>query len=111
MNRKGKSNMIKQNLLRGYIVNVNMKMLNKKINTKAIFNQQDHKTAMLVFQLQMDGVLDLTGCTVVAKLLKNDGNQVAIKGQIIDATQGVVAVGLSQQALACIGEVLFHSIA
>ncbi|MGL5715727.1 MAG: BppU family phage baseplate upper protein [Paraclostridium sp.] len=100
--------MLKQDLLRGYIVQVNMKTLNRKLNTKAMFNQRDNKTAMLLFQLSLDGVMDLTSCKVMASVLKNDNTQVAIEGQIVDALQGIVAVGLSPQALACIGETLIE---
>lgn len=97
--------MLKQNLFRGYSINVNMKSLNKKINTKAVFNQKDYKTAMLVFNFSMDGnILDITGCKVIAKILKNDDTRVVLEAQVLDAENGLVAVGLGEQALACVGQ-------
>lgn len=97
--------MLKQNLFRGYSIDVNMKALNKKINTKAVFNQRDYKTAMLVFSFNMDGeALDITDCKVMAKILKNDDNKVVLEAQILDAESGLVAVGLGEQALACVGQ-------
>ena len=97
--------MLKQSLFRGYSIDVNMKSLNKKINTKSVFNQKDYKTAMLVFNFSMDGeVLDITDCKVMAKILKNDDNKVVLEAQILDAENGLVAVGLGEQALACVGQ-------
>ena len=87
--------MIKQELLRGQIVQVNMYNLNRTINSKAVFNQKDVKTAMLLCQLTMDGALDLTGCAVSAEILKPDGTDVVQKAQIVDAERGIVAVGLT----------------
>ena len=45
--------MIKQELLRGKLVQVNMYNVNKTINSKAVFNQKDVKTAMLMCQLKL----------------------------------------------------------
>lgn len=95
--------MIKQELLRGQIVQVNMYNLSRTINSKAVFNQKDMKTAMLLCQLTMDGALNLTGCSVSAEILKSDGKTVIQKAQIVDATNGLVAVGLTEQCLSAIG--------
>ena len=97
--------MIRQELLRGQIVQVNMYNLNRKINSKAVFNQRDVKTAVLLCQLYMDGTMDLTECSVSAEILKSDGKTVIQKAQIINATSGIVAVGLTEQCLSAIGEV------
>lgn len=98
--------MLKQSLFHGYSsINVNMKSLNEKINTKAVFNKRDYRTAILVFNFSMDDeVLDITECKVVANFLRNDGNEVMLEAQILDAENGFVAVELDKQALACVGQ-------
>ena len=87
--------MIKQELLRGQIVQVNMYNLSRTINSKAVFNQKDIKTAMLLCQLLMDGALNLTGCSVSAEILKSDGKTVIQKAQIVDATNCKIVVSSS----------------
>lgn len=97
--------MIRQELLRGRIVQVDMYKLNRIINSKAVFNQKDVKTATLVCQLYMDDILDLTDCAVSAEILKPDETTVVQKAQILDARNGIVAVGLTEQCLSAIGQV------
>lgn len=97
--------MIKQELLRGQYVQVNMHKLNKTINSKAVFNQKDIKTATILCQLSLDAPIDLTGCSVSAEILKPDETTVIQKAQIIDATTGMVAIGLTEQCLSAIGTV------
>lgn len=97
--------MINQELLRTTALTIEMKNMRKKINSKAVFNQRDIRTAMLLCELKMDGEpIELTGCTVSAEILKPDGKTVIQKGQIVDETNGVVAIGLTEQCLSSIGE-------
>lgn len=98
--------MINQELLRTTALTVEMKNMKKKINSKAVFNQRDLRTAMLYCQLTMDNeYIDLSGCTISAEILKPDGKTVIQKGQIVDETTGTVAIGLTEQCLSSIGEV------
>ena len=97
--------MINQELLRTTALTIEMKNMRKKINSKAVFNQRDIRTAMLLCELKMDGEpIELTGCTVSAEILKADGKTVIQKGQIVDEANGVVAIGLTEQCLSSIGE-------
>ena len=97
--------MINQELLRTTALTIEMKNMRKKINSKAVFNQRDIRTAMLLCELKMDGEpIELTGCTVSAEILKPDGKTVIQKGQIVDEANGVVAIGLTEQCLSSIGE-------
>lgn len=98
--------MINQELLRTTALTIEMKNMRKKINSKAVFNQRDIRTAMLLCQLTMDGEsIDLTDCTISAEILKPDGKTVIQKGQIVDAISGTVAIGLTEQCLSSIGDV------
>ena len=98
--------MINQELLRTTALTIEMKNMRKKINSKAVFNQRDIRTAMLLCQLTMDGEsIDLTDCTVSAEILKPDGKTVIQKGQVVDAISGTVAIGLTEQCLSSIGDV------
>lgn len=97
--------MINQELLRTTALTIEMKNMRKKINSKAVFNQRDTKTAMLLCELRMDNEpIDLTGCTISAEILKSDGKTVIQKGQIVDELNGVIAIGLTNQCLSSIGE-------
>ena len=98
--------MINQELLRTTALTIEMKNTRKKINSKAVFNQRDIRTAMLLCQLTMDGEsIDLTDCTISAEILKPDGKTVIQKGQVVDAISGTVAIGLTEQCLSSIGDV------
>ena len=98
--------MINQELLRATALTIEMKNMRKKINSKAVFNQRDIRTAMLLCQLTMDGEsIDLTDCTISAEILKPDGKTVIQKGQVVDAISGTVAIGLTEQCLSSIGDV------
>lgn len=98
--------MINQELLRTTALTIEMKNMRKKINSKAVFNQRDIRTAMLLCQLTMDGEsIDLTDCTISAEILKPDGKTVIQKGQVVDAISGTVAIGLTEQCLSSIGDV------
>ena len=98
--------MINQELLRTTALTIEMKNMRKKINSKAVFNQRDIRTAMLLCQLTMDGEsIDLTDCTVSEEILKPDGKTVIQKGQVVDAISGTVAIGLTEQCLSSIGDV------
>lgn len=98
--------MINQELLRTTVLTIEMKNMRKKINSKAVFNQRDIRTAMLLCQLTMDGEsIDLTDCTISAEILKPDGKTVIQKGQVVDAISGTVAIGLTEQCLSSIGDV------
>lgn len=93
-----------QNILRRVNVSVDMKRINKVINTRATFNQRDVKTAVLLCNLSMEESLNLSDCTVTAEILKPDGTEVVVLCQILDAEKGVVAVGLTNQCLMVPGE-------
>lgn len=98
--------MINQELLRTTALTIEMKNMKKKINSKAVFNQRDIRTAMLLCQLTMDGEsIDLTDCTISAEILKPDGKTVIQKGQVVDPISGTVAIGLTEQCLSSIGDV------
>lgn len=98
--------MINQELLRTTALTIEMKNMRKKINSKAVFNQRDIRTSMLLCQLTMDGEsIDLTDCTISAEILKPDGKTVIQKGQVVDAISGTVAIGLTEQCLSSIGDV------
>lgn len=98
--------MINQELLRTTALTIEMKNMRKKINSKAVFNQRDIRTAMLLCELKMDGEsIDLTDCTISAEILKPDGKTVIQKGQVVDAISGTVAIGLTEQCLSSIGDV------
>lgn len=99
--------MINQELLRTTALTVEMKNMKKRINSKAVFNQKDTKTAMLLCELRMDNEpIDLTGCAVSAEILKSDGKTVIQKGQIVNELNGTVAIGLTEQCLSSIGETI-----
>ena len=98
--------MLNQELLRTTVLDVEMKNMKRRINSKAVFNQRDTRTAMLLCGLKMDDEpVDLTGCTISAEILKPDGKTVIQKGQVVNATEGTVAIGLTEQCLSSIGEV------
>ena len=94
-----------QNILRRVNVSVDMKRINRVVNTRATFNQRDVKTAVLLCNLSMDEPLKLSECTVTADVLKPDGTEVVVLCQILDEEKGVVAVGLTNQCLMVPGEV------
>ena len=50
--------MRKQNLLRGKCITVDMNLLGEKISSKAIFNQKDVQTAVIICKLQMEDIID-----------------------------------------------------
>lgn len=55
--------MFKNNLLKMFTIDVNMKTIGKNINTKALFNRKDYKTSILRFNLSMDNKpLDIRDC-------------------------------------------------
>ena len=94
--------MINQELLRNSTVVINMKQLNKAINTKAIFNQKDVRTGVMTFQLTMDSKpIDLTNCTIVAEILKPDNKTIIQKCQLIEAQSGLIALGLTLDLSCC----------
>ena len=97
--------MFKNNLLRIFTIDVDMKTIGKNINTKALFNTKDYKTSILRFNLSMDNKhLDISDCKVIVRILKGNKDKVEIEGKILDAENGVAIVGLNKRALECIGE-------
>lgn len=80
-------------------------LTDRVINTRAVFNQRDAKTAVLMCTLKLTEPLNLTDCMVTADILKPDGTKTTQLCQVVDATEGVVAVGLTPQCLSAIGEV------
>lgn len=104
--------MLNERIIRGYSLSVYMNDLNRTINSKAIFNQKDVKTAVLIIQLLNNKTekspIDLTGSTVVAKVLKNDGTKSLIYCSVLNPVLGTVAVGFTEQTLLTIGENSFE---
>lgn len=99
--------MLNERIIRGYSLSVYMNDLNRTINSKAIFNQKDVKTAVLIVQLLNNKTeklpIDLTGTTVVAKVLKNDDTKSLIHCSVLDPILGTIAVGFTEQTLLTIG--------
>lgn len=99
--------MLNERIIRGYSLSVYMNDLNRTINSKAIFNQKDIKTAVLIVQLLNNKTeklpIDLTGSTVVAKVLKNDDTKSLIYCSVLDPISGTVAVGFTEQTLLTTG--------
>ncbi|MFR2314932.1 BppU family phage baseplate upper protein, partial [Terrisporobacter sp.] len=98
--------MRRENLLRGKYITVNMNSLNEKINSKAIFNQKDVETAVILCKLEMENTVDLTDCDVRVEILKPDDTKVVKECEIVDKQNGLVVIDLSSQCLAAIGEVV-----
>lgn len=93
------------NIIRNVTVNVDMNRMNRVVNTRAVFNQRDVKTAVILCNLNMGGAINLSNCTVKADILKPDGTNVVTLCQILDEEKGLVAIGLNNQCLSAIGEV------
>lgn len=93
------------NIIRNVTVTVDMNRMNRVVNTRAVFNQRDVKTAVILCNLNMGGAINLSNCTVKADILKPDGTNVVTLCQILDEENGLVAVGLNDQCLSAIGEV------
>lgn len=93
------------NIIRNVTVNVDMNRMNRVVNTRAVFNQRDVKTAVILCNIDMGGLVNLSNCTVKADILKPDGTNVVTLCQILDEEKGLVAIGLNNQCLSAIGEV------
>lgn len=93
------------NIIRNVIVTVDMNRMNRVVNTRAVFNQRDVKTAVILCNIDMGGLVNLSNCTVKADILKPDGTNVVTLCQILDEEKGLVAIGLNNQCLSAIGEV------
>ena len=93
------------NIIRNVTVTVDMNRMNRVVNTRAVFNQRDVKTAVILCNLNMGGAINLSNCTVKADILKPDGTNVVTLCQILDEEKGLVAIGLNNQCLSAIGEV------
>lgn len=95
--------MLNERIIRDYSIIIYMNNMNKTVNSKAIFNQKDIRTAVLMLQLfnnKVDNLpINLNGCDVVAKVLKNDDTQSLIKCSVLDGDNGLVAIGFTEQAL------------
>ena len=104
--------MLNERIIRDYSLSVYMNSLDKTINSKAIFNQRDLRTAALVVQLldnkKNKKPIDLTGTTVVAKILKNDDTKSTIYCTILEPELGTVAIGFTEQTLLTIGVNMFE---
>ena len=69
--------MFKNNLLKIFTIDVDMKTIGKNINTKALFNTKDYKTSILRFNLSMDNKhLDISDCKVIVRILKGNKDKV-----------------------------------
>ena len=93
------------NIIRNVTVTVDMNRMNRVVNTRAVFNQRDVKTAVILCNIDMGGLVNLSNCTVKADILKPDGTNVVTLCQILDEEKGLVAIGLNNQCLSSIGEV------
>ena len=93
------------NIIRNVTVTVDMNRMNRVVNTRAVFNQRDVKTAVILCNIDMGGLVNLSNCTVKADILKPDGTKVVTLCQILDEEKGLVAIGLNNQCLSAIGEV------
>lgn len=93
------------NIIRNVTVTVDMNRMNRVVNTRAVFNQRDVKTAVILCNIDMGGLVNLSNCTVKADILKPDGTNVVTLCQILDEEKGLVAIGLNDQCLSAIGEV------
>ena len=93
------------NIIRSVTVTIDMNRMNRSINTKAVFNQRDVETAVILCYLNMGGPLNLSDCTVMASILKPDATNVTALCQILDEEKGLIAIGLNEQCLSAIGEV------
>lgn len=93
------------NIIRNVTVTVDMNRMNRVVNTRAVFNQRDVKTAVILCNIDMGGLVNLSNCTVKADILKPDGTNVVTLCQILDEEKGLVAIGLNNQCLSAIGEV------
>lgn len=93
------------NIIRNVTVTVDMNRMNRVVNTRAAFNQRDVKTAVILCNIDMGGLVNLSNCTVKAEILKPDGTNVVTLCQILDEEKGLVAIGLNEQCLSAIGEV------
>lgn len=93
------------NIIRNVTVTVDMNRMNRVVNTRAVFNQRDVKTAVILCNIDMGGLVNLSNCTVKADILKPDGTNVVTLCQILDEEKGLVAIGLNKQCLSAIGEV------
>ena len=93
------------NIIRNVTVTVDMNRMNRVVNTRAVFNQRDVKTAVILCNIDMGGLVNLSNCTVKADILKPDGTKVVTLCQILDEEKGLVAIGLNDQCLSAIGEV------
>lgn len=93
------------NIIRNVSVKVDMNRMNRVVNTRAVFNQRDVKTAVILCNIDMGGLVNLSNCTVKADILKPDGTNVVTLCQILDEEKGLVAIGLNNQCLSAIGEV------
>ena len=100
--------MFNDRIIKSYSISLYLKEMNKIHKTKAIFNQADRKTSIIIVQLLEDKIskipIDLTGSKVVAKIMKSDNTTSDILCSILDKENGYVAIGLTEQALLALGE-------
>lgn len=100
--------MLNDRIIKSYSISLYIEEMNKIHKTKAVFNQADRKTSIIIVQLfnnkSEKAIIDLTGSKVVAKIMKNDNTTSDILCSILEAELGVVAIGLTQQALLAVGE-------
>lgn len=104
--------MLNERIIRDYSMVLYMEELNKTHNSKALFSQMDKRTSVLMIQLldnkKNKQAMDLTGATVYAKVLKNDETTSTISCSVLDKEQGVIAIGLTEQCLVCLGQNLIE---
>lgn len=100
--------MLNERIIKDYSLQLPVEDMNKVHKTKAIFNQGDRRTSVIIVQLVNNKrdklAIDLTECTILAKIFKTDETTSTILCSILDRENGVVAIGMTEQALLTIGE-------
>ena len=104
--------MLNENIIKDYSISLYMEEMNKIHKTKALFNQKDSRTSVVIIQLLNNknekNPINLTGCKIVAKILKSDNTTSSILCSILDAENGYLALGMTEQALLVIGDNVFE---
>ena len=100
--------MLNDRIMKSYSISLYIEEMNKIHKTKAVFNQADRKTSVIIVQLLNNKSaklpIDLTGSKIVAKIKKNDETTSDILCSILDKENGYVAIGLTEQALLVLGD-------
>lgn len=100
--------MFNDRIIKSYSISLYVEEMNKIHKTKAIFNQGDRNTSVIMVQLVNNKTnkipIDLTGSRIIAKIMKSDSTTSTALCSILDKENGFVAIGLTEQALLALGE-------